>query len=238
MNKTLLIAHRGYSLFEKENTLVAFSAAGAIDSFYGIETDVHVTTDNHFITIHDDTVNRVTNNTVDLNVERNTFKTIRNIKLADIDGSLTRDDLIIPEMIEYFKVCKKYKKVAVCELKQVFTKEQIQEILDIVDSIGMLDNTIFISFILEDLILLREISKTQKAQWLLGEFKEEHLETLLKYNLDLDAHYNSINQEKIDLCHSHNIKVNIWTVNDQDIANKYAAMGVDFITTNWVKEIY
>ncbi len=238
MNKTLLIAHRGYSMFEKENTLVAFSAAGAIDSFYGIETDVHVTTDNHFITIHDDTVNRVTNNTVDLNVERNTFKTIRNIKLADIDGSLTRDDLIIPEMIEYFKVCKKYNKVAVCELKQVFTKEQIQEILDIVDSIGMLDNTIFISFILEDLILLREISKTQKAQWLLGEFKEEHLETLLKYNLDLDAHYNSINQEKIDLCHFHNIKVNIWTVNDQDIANKYAAMGVDFITTNWVKEIY
>lgn len=238
MNKTLLIAHRGYSMFEKENTLVAFSAAGAIDSFYGIETDVHVTTDNHFITIHDDTVNRVTNNTVDLNVERNTFKTIRNIKLADIDGSLSRDDLIIPEMIEYFKVCKKYNKVAVCELKQVFTKEQIQEILDIVDSVGMLDNTIFISFILEDLILLREISKTQKAQWLLGEFKEEHLETLLKYNLDLDAHYNSINQEKIDLCHFHNIKVNIWTVNDQDIANKYAAMGVDFITTNWVKEIY
>ena len=155
MNKTLLIAHRGYSTFEKENTLVAFSAAGAIDSFYGIETDVHVTTDGHYITIHDDTVNRVTNNTVDLNVEKNTFKTIRNIKLADIDGSLTRDDLIIPEMIEYFKVCKKYNKVAVCELKQVFTKEQIQEILNIVDSIGMLDNTIFISFILEDLILLR-----------------------------------------------------------------------------------
>ena len=56
MNKTLLIAHRGYSQFEKENTLVAFSAAGAIDSFYGIETDVQVTTDNHFISIHDDII--------------------------------------------------------------------------------------------------------------------------------------------------------------------------------------
>ena len=133
-----MVAHRGYSKYELENTKEAFLAA-ANRSYYGIETDVHVTTDNHFITIHDDTVNRVTNNTVDLNVERNTFKTIRNIKLADIDGSLTRDDLIIPEMIEYFKVCKKYNKVAVCELKQVFTKEQIQEILDIVDSIGMLD---------------------------------------------------------------------------------------------------
>ena len=238
MNKTLLIAHRGYSQFEKENTLVAFSAAGAIDSFYGIETDVHVTTDNRFITIHDETVNRVTKDTVDLNVEKNTFKTVRSIKLADIDGSLTREDLIVPEMIEYFKICKKYNKVAVCELKQVFNKQQIQDIINIVDSIDMLDKTIFISFILEDLIILREILPTQKAQWLLCEFKEEHIETLLKYNLDLDAHYNSINQEKIDLCHSHNIKVNIWTVNDQEIANKYAKMGVDFITTNWVKELY
>ena len=238
MNKTLLIAHRGYSQFEKENTLVAFSAAGAIDSFYGIETDVHVTTDNHFITIHDETVNRVAKDTVDLNVEKNTFKTVRSIKLADVDGSLTREDLIVPEMIEYFKICKKYNKVAVCELKQVFNKEQIQDIINIVDSIDMLDKTIFISFILEDLIILREILPTQQAQWLLCEFKEEHIETLLKYSLDVDAHYNSINQEKIDLCHSQNIKVNIWTVNDQEIANKYAKMGVDFITTNWVKELY
>ena len=238
MNKTLLIAHRGYSQFEKENTLVAFSAAGAIDSFYGIETDVHATTDNHFITIHDETVNRVTNDTVDLNVEKNTFKTVRSIKLADVDGSLTREDLIIPEMIEYFKVCKKYNKIAICELKQVFNKQQMQDIINIVDSIDMLDKTIFISFILEDLIILRELLPNQKAQWLLCEFKEEHIETLLKYNLDVDAHYNSINQERINLCHSHNIKVNIWTVNDQEIANKYASWGVDFITSNWVKETF
>ena len=43
MSKVKMIAHRGYSQFEKENTLVAFSAAGAISEFYGIETDVHRT---------------------------------------------------------------------------------------------------------------------------------------------------------------------------------------------------
>ena len=87
------------------------------------------------------------------------------------------------------------------------------------------------------MISLREISKTQQAQWLLCEFKEEHLETLLKYSLDVDAHFNSIDKEKIDLCHKNNIKVNIWTVDSQEIADKYASCGVDFITSNIIKSV-
>ena len=237
MNKPKMIAHRGYSQYERENTLVAFTAAGAINEFYGIETDVHVTLDGKYITIHDETTNRVTDNTINLNVEQNTFDIISKVRLTDLDGTHNRNDLVIPEMIDYFKICKKYNKVAVCELKQVFNKEQIQEIIDIVKSIDMLDNTIFISFILEDLILVREISNDIKAQWLLCKFEEQHLDLLKKYNLDLDVHFNSIDQSHIKLCHDNGIKVNIWTVNDQEIANKYASWGVDFITSNWVKEV-
>ena len=37
-NKTKMIAHRGLSGLEKENTAVAFIAAGN-KSYYGIETD-------------------------------------------------------------------------------------------------------------------------------------------------------------------------------------------------------
>lgn len=237
-NKPLMIAHRGYSQFERENTLAAFSAAGAIDNFYGIETDVHVTCDGHYITIHDSTTNRVTNDRIKINVEENSYDIIRKVKLSDIDGYDKRDDLIIPEMIEYFRVCKKYNKVAVCELKQLFTYEQIKEIIEIVDSIGMLENTIFISFILEDLIEIRKISNDIKAQWLLCNFEEKHIDTLKQYNLDLDVHYANINEQQIKLCHENDIKVNIWTVNDQEIANTYAKYGVDFITSNWVKETY
>ena len=135
MEKTKFIAHRGYSGLEKENTLVAFTAAGVTKEFYGIETDVHVTNDNHFIIIHDETTSRVTNNRTNINVEENNFELVRNVLLTDTDNYNSRVDLRIPEMIEYFRICKKYNKVAVCELKQLFTKEQIKEILSIVDFI-------------------------------------------------------------------------------------------------------
>ena len=73
---------------------------------------------------------------------------------------------------------------------------------------------------------------------MLCEFKEEHIKTLLQYNLDVDVYYNNINKEQIKLCHDNNIKVNIWTVNDQQIANLYASYNVDYITTNFIKETF
>ena len=237
MKKPLMIAHRGYSRFEAENTLVSFSAAGAIKQFYGIETDVHVTNDNHFITIHDENVNRVSNNTMDLDVEKNSFAIVSSVKLADVDGSLTRYDLVIPEMIDYFKICKKYNKVAVCELKQLFNEKQMQEILNIVDSVGMLENTIFISFVVEDLFTLRKLAPSQKAQALMCEWKDEYLIPLKQYHLDVDIYHKALTKELLDRLHDNNIKVNVWTVDELEDAKKYASWGIDYITSNWIHEL-
>lgn len=237
MKKPLFIAHRGYSKFEKENTLVAFSAAGAIKEFYGIETDVHITSDNHYITIHDDNTKRVTNDTFDINVEKNTYSLIKEIILTDVDNSTNRNDLRIPEMIEYFKICKKYNKIAICELKQVFSVEQIKEIFSIIDSIDMLKNTVFISFHLQALINLRKVSSTHPAQFLTDIIYEDTIENIIKYNFDLDIYHVNITKEIIDICHQNNLKVNIWTVDDIELAKKYTSWGVDYITTNWIHSI-
>ncbi len=237
MNKTLFIAHRGYSKFEKENTLISFTAAGTIKEFYGIETDIHITTDNHYITIHDENTKRISNNLIDINVENNSYKIIKEIILPDIDNSTNRTDLRIPEMIEYFKICKKYNKVAICEFKQEFSKEQIKDILNIIDSINMLENTIFISFHLNALINLRKLTKTQKAQYLLTKFNDDTIKILKENNLDLDIFYQSIDKSIIDLCHENNIKVNIWTVDDLEIAKKFVSWNVDYITSNWISKI-
>ena len=56
--KTLMIAHRGLSGIELENTNTAFIAAGN-RSHYGIETDVHKTSDGKFVVFHDDTTGRL-----------------------------------------------------------------------------------------------------------------------------------------------------------------------------------
>ena len=70
----LMVAHRGVSGLEKENTNAAFVAAGN-RSYYGVETDVHKTADGQFIIIHDHTTKRV--GVDNLNVEESTYETAR-----------------------------------------------------------------------------------------------------------------------------------------------------------------
>ena len=53
-----MIAHRGLSGLERENTYHAFIAAGN-RSYFGIETDIHKTADGEFVVIHDETTERV-----------------------------------------------------------------------------------------------------------------------------------------------------------------------------------
>lgn len=56
----LKIGHRGARGYEPENTLIGFQKAIDLD-VDGIEFDVHLSTDNQLIVIHDETIDRTTN---------------------------------------------------------------------------------------------------------------------------------------------------------------------------------
>ena len=63
-----MVAHRGASGLERENTVPAFLAAGN-RSYFGIETDIHRTADGKYVVIHDETTSRVTRGAANINVE-------------------------------------------------------------------------------------------------------------------------------------------------------------------------
>ena len=99
---TRMIAHRGLSGIERENTCAAFVAAGN-RSYYGIETDIHRTADGKYIVVHDDDARRVAG--VNLCIEETDFDTLRAVRMADRDG-IPRHDLVLPSLEEYISVCR------------------------------------------------------------------------------------------------------------------------------------
>ena len=117
---TLIVAHRGLSGLERENTCPAFVAA-ANRSYFGIETDIHVTKDGQFVVIHDETTKRVSLGEYEINVEEADYSELENIILPDIDGNKSRSDIRIPLLKDYISICKKYNKVSVLEIKNYFT---------------------------------------------------------------------------------------------------------------------
>lgn len=228
---TLIIAHRGASGLEKENTYPAFIAGGN-RSYYGLECDVHKTIDGKYVIIHDDFTGRVALD--NLEVEKSTYETLRKLKLLDLNGKRGRNDLRIPSMEEYFNICKDYNKVAVFEFKNKFEENEIIEMVNIINKLDYLHNTIFISFCLDNLLTLRKHFPNTTAQFLIegDKLTNDVIELLVKHNLDIDCYYKLLNKENINLLHSKNIKINCWTVNNQDDAQNLIDLGVDFITSN------
>ena len=226
---TLIIAHRGLSGIEKENTNAAFVAAGN-RSYYGIETDVHKTLDGRYVVFHDDTTGRVAIDNME--VEKTTFDCLRNLLLTDIDGKKGRTDIRIPTLEEYISICKKYEKIAVLELKNAFTEDEVYEIVDIIKSFDYLENVIFISFCLENLIYLRKKYPEQPAQFLIDNYEDWLLATLKEHNLDLDIKYTSLNAENMKDLHDAGIKVNCWTCDDAAAGENLADLGIEYITSN------
>lgn len=224
-----MIAHRGVSGIEKENSMPAFIAAGN-RSYFGIECDVHRTADGKFVIIHDHVTGRVAD--IDLSVEHSSYDTLRAVSLYDIDGKTRRCDLKIPNLTEYVNVCKRYNKAGVLELKGRFENEDITALITAVNECGYLDKIIFISFSIDNLIALRHRLPGHPMQWLTGDWQKEYLDRILKYDFDLDIYFEALNETTIHLLKAHDRKINIWTVDNPETAEKYAALGVDYITTN------
>ena len=223
-----VIAHRGLSGIEAENTNAAFVAA-ANRSYCGIETDVHKTLDGVFVVIHDDDTSRISDENIV--IEENTYAELQKINIKDTDSSL-RCDLKIPTFGEYLRICSRYGKMAVVELKNSFCADDIKKIIAVVKAHCYLKNTVFISFDFDNLVSLRKELPDQKVQFLTKNFSDELLSKLTEHNFDIDIYYKSLTKEIIKKLKANNLEINCWTCNDKKCGEKLAALGADYITTN------
>ena len=149
------------------------------------------------------------------------------------DGSAVRKDIRIPLLSEYIAICKKYGKKCVLELKNSFTEEELVKITEEVNAADYADGMIYISFPLQNCLVLRRMLPDCEIQFLMdAEITEDTVKFLKDYRFDLDVHCRQLTKEKVELLHANGIKVNCWTCNTEEEANKLIEMGVDFITTN------
>ena len=226
---TVIVAHRGLSGLERENTCAAFVAAGN-RSYFGVETDVRKTIDGNYVLCHDDHTER---NCIDkLYPEASTLRALQSLRYKDIDGGFDRYDLMMPTLQEYIKICKRYGKKCVLEFKGAYSVEDMEKVLEIIRGMEYAENMIYISFSLQNLINLRQVDPTVNAQWLTCDTKPETIALLVEHKMDLDVYFTALTKEIVEDLHSKGIVVNCWTVDRLEDAEKLIEMGVDQITSN------
>lgn len=225
--KTKMIAHRGLSGLERENTMRAFVVA-CNKSHYGTECDIHYTKDHKLVICHNATTGNFSDS--DFEISQTNYSEISKVRLYEKGTTKPASDLVIPLFEDYLLLHKRYNKHMFVEIKFKMTKEEASEILDIIKP--YYDLVTFISFYYENLIMLRNIDKVIPLALLVSKFDDNLIEKCFEYSLGIDIFFQELTKERIDLFHDNNIIVNAWTINDKNVAQKLISYGIDFITTD------
>ncbi|CUN52585.1 glycerophosphodiester phosphodiesterase [Sarcina ventriculi] len=228
-----IFAHRGYSGKYPENTMLAFEGALKLN-VNGIELDVHKTKDGKLAAIHDESIDRtfLGNGLVkdydlrDLKKLENRDEKFRE-NIDSIIGTLEEVILLVSFKDDF---------VLNIELKtDVIHYNGIEEdVLEMLDSYDMIENTIISSFNHESLKICKKINKNIKTAALYS----EPIEDIVNYAKELGVYaihpdYKLVDKSLIKKCHENNILVNAYTVNEKEDIERLIEEEIDGIITDY-----
>ncbi|MGG4040010.1 glycerophosphodiester phosphodiesterase family protein [Heyndrickxia ginsengihumi] len=234
-NQFLVIAHRGASLKEPEETVNAFNEAIKEKADF-IEFDLHMTKDHQLVAIHDDTVNRTTNGKGNVN----TF-TLEKLKKLDAGYHFFHKNtsIKIPALDEIFKQygnktkyyieTKNAAKVSVGQEKlilQLMRKYHIDE-----------KNVIIESFHLDSLQVMHQLNSKIKLVQLFyihnaKELSNMQLDAISKIGYGIGINDQFISSSFIKQVNKKGLKINVYTIDDKTKMKRLIDMGVNGIFTN------
>ncbi len=160
--KPYVIAHRGNLVACPENTIAAFNKAVA-DGADILETDLHLTSDNEFVCIHDDTVDRTTDGKGE--VAQMTLAELK--RLSASCGRAEFKDERIPTLQEVIELLPS-DTALLLELKtDRFLEEEVgRRLVKILDNTGIRHRTIVGSFSFARIQTMQTIASDLLTGWL------------------------------------------------------------------------
>lgn len=220
MKKIMIVAHRGASAYEPENTILSFKTALKFKPF-AIECDVRETKDKKLVIIHDSKVDRTTNGKGF--VKEFTFKEIRKLDAGKGEK--------IPSLQEVLDFIKNKKQSVIVEIKEPDTEKKI---VSLIKKNKLENKTIIVSFYSEAIKKVKKISNI-KTGFIFSRIcsLKNIFEIAIKVKADfLLPRYHLISKQLIEKAHEQGFRVITWTVDDKKLASKLISLGVDGVATN------
>ncbi|MEM2315116.1 MAG: glycerophosphodiester phosphodiesterase family protein, partial [Candidatus Nezhaarchaeales archaeon] len=218
LNRVLVIAHRGASAYEPENTLRSIKRALNLGADM-VEIDVRTTKDGHIVVIHDATVDRTTNG-------RGYVKDMTLEELKKLDAGLGERIPTLQEVISLVKG----RVGLVIEIKVPGIEEKV---LKIVNENKLHDDVLITSFYHPILLRVKSLNAKVRTGIIIAS------RPVRPAQLALDARSNAIfpkytylDLEMVEEAHKHSLTVYPWTVDDPGEARLLIEMGIDGIVTN------
>lgn len=228
-DNTMVVGHRGASRYAPENT-IASAKLGWAQEADAVEIDVHLSSDNQIVVIHDYNTKRTCGvKYVISETPLNTLKTL--------DAGSWKDEKYkaepIPTLSEIVEIIPDGKKLVV----EIKSEIQIVEVIQ--SKFGKhskVEQLIFIAFDYETILAAKKAFPNNKSFWLSSKFPDGIRPTLEKVKADgldgVDLHYSVVTSEVMKIANELGLEVHVWTVNDLEKAKELDKIGVSSITTD------
>lgn len=228
-----VIAHRGFSGEYPENTMLSFKKA-VEDGCDELELDVQLTKDNVLVIIHDETIDRVTDGTG--NVRDYTFEELRKFNVRATFGEKFGFNPI-PSFKEYVSWVKDQNVTTNIELKtgKYYYENLEEKVVCMVKEYGLEDKVMFSSFNHLSLIRCKElVPNIECGVLVLNSGIGNPGYYVSKYNFECyHPDMEGLTDEIVNDCKAYNVKLNVWTVNDEAGLKKLYDWGCNGIITNY-----
>ena len=243
MPVTRYVAHRGYHVQAPENTMPAFAAA-AEAGYQFLESDVHFTKDGVAVLCHNSTINATARN-----ADGSKIVGVKSIQFMTYEQLLQYDFGIaageayrgtrIPTFREWIAFCREADVTPYIELKSSMTTEQVQTLMQLVEDAGMTDHAVWISFtwnlrMLQDVVAANPEAEVGLLSNGLANTTVAMAKTLQtgQNRVFLDVLHTAVNRLSMQLAAQAGLEVEVYTVNDAELADALTSLGVVGITTN------
>lgn len=225
---TKFIVHRGLSSEYFENSEQAFLAAASSDFFFGIETDIWLTSDGVWVCAHDD--NPFEDSSV--KITQSSYEEIRALPLKT---ESFQEEIFICDFERYLDICVEHNKIPVIELKYTPSEQELEQLIEFIKSKTDIRKTIFVSFHLKNIDNLKAIDSMFHCQMLVNNSFTSAL--YISSNYDVGLRHNIVNADIVQEVKQKGLLLNVWTVNDSAKAKEFMEWGVDFITTDYILDV-
>ena len=228
-----MCAHRGFNTIAPENSMPAFGAAIAMGA-EEIEFDLYQTKDGEIVSIHDDTLDRVSDGTG--KVYELTYE-----ELLQYDfGVKYGEKFAGMKILRFEDILKKFACQTIMNIhlkpwkREVgLTEEFIKKVTALIYQYDCQKHVYFMSGVDEALGMLRELAPEIPRCCGAGGGSWNIVERAMKYDCQkVQLMKPEFNQEMIDKAHANGIICNVFWSDDVEEAKQFLEMGIDTILTN------